>query len=61
MIPLSIEENKMRLMKLYSNQENIFRTLVFNSGINAIIGTVREKSNYLDDDKKHTQNYRNST
>ena len=61
MSPLSIEENKMRLMKLYSNQENIFRTLVFNSGINAIIGTVREKSNYLDDDKKHSHNLGKST
>lgn len=51
----------MRLMKLYSNQENIFQTLVFNSGINAIVGTVREKSNYLDDDKKHSHNLGKST
>lgn len=48
-------------MKLYSNQENIFQTLVFNSGINAIVGTVREKSNYLDDDKKHSHNLGKST
>lgn len=51
----------MRLMRLYSNKENIFKTLVFNSGVNAIVGTVREESKSSGDDKKHSHNLGKST
>ncbi|MDO4225762.1 MAG: hypothetical protein Q4C75_07715, partial [Bergeyella zoohelcum] len=51
----------MRLIKLYSNKEHIFKTLMFNSGVNAIVGAVAEKSKYLDDDKKHSHNLGKST
>lgn len=48
-------------MRLYSNKENIFKTLVFNSGVNAIVGTVREESKSSGDDKKHSHNLGKST
>lgn len=48
-------------MKLYSNKENIFKTLVFNNGVNAVVGTVMGKPKYLDDDKKHSHNLGKST
>ncbi|WP_112072545.1 DUF2326 domain-containing protein [Haemophilus influenzae] len=51
----------MRLMKLYSNKENIFKTLMFNNGVNAIVGTVMSKQKYLDDGKKHSHNLGKST
>lgn len=48
-------------MRLYSNKENIFKTLVFNSGVNAIVGTVREESKSSGDEKKHSHNLGKST
>lgn len=51
----------MKLSRLYANYSHIFSTLDFNSGVNAIVGIVKEEKRAFNDDKKHSHNLGKST